>query len=73
MYIYIYIDQDPNNDGDDDDDEEKSNTKYRDVRDIFGDVSSGTAVGGGESRLRLNRDALVASRKAGLRSTYTAP
>lgn len=47
--------------------------KYRDVRDIFGDFSSGAAVGGGESRLRLNREALVASRKAGLGSTYTPP
>ncbi|CEP17185.1 hypothetical protein [Parasitella parasitica] len=61
---------DRNNDqNNEDDDEEKSNNKYRDVRDIFGDFSSG----GNESRLRLNRDALAASRKSGLRSTYTAP
>ncbi|GAN04190.1 protein kinase [Mucor ambiguus] len=62
---------------DEEEEEEEKSTKYRDVRDIFGDFSSsGTgekAAGGGESRLRLNRDALVASRKAGLRSTYTAP
>lgn len=66
-----------NHDKEEEKEEEEKATKYRDVRDIFGDFSSsGTgekAVGGGESRLRLNRDALVASRKAGLRSTYTAP
>ncbi|KAI8645002.1 kinase-like domain-containing protein, partial [Parasitella parasitica] len=59
-------DSDQNNE---DDEDEKPNTKYRDVRDIFGGFSSE----GNDSRLRLNRDALAASRKSGLRSTYTAP
>ncbi|KAG2231040.1 hypothetical protein INT48_007551 [Thamnidium elegans] len=55
------------------DDDEKSTTKYRDVRDIFGEftVSGTTKTNVKESRLRLNRDALAASRKLGLRSTFT--
>lgn len=51
------------------DDDEKT-TKYRDVRDIFGELNTATKQPK-ESRLRLNRDALAASRKLGLRSTFT--
>lgn len=56
---------------DEEDEDEKSTTKYRDVRDIFGVAGNNNTTHNKDasSRLRLNRDALHASRN--LRSTFT--
>ncbi|KAI7895905.1 uncharacterized protein EV154DRAFT_494138 [Mucor mucedo] len=64
--------QEKNEESEDTRNNDDSNTKYRDVRDIFGGfnvIPSNHTIK--ESRLRLNRDALAASRKLGLRSTFT--
>jgi hypothetical protein len=48
-------------------DDGKLSAKYRDVRDIFGGFNGAAKP---ESRLRLNKDALISSRNVALRSTY---
>lgn len=61
------IDEEEESEEEEKEEEEKSTTKYRDVRDIFGGFNEQQET---KSRLRLNRDALQASRN--LRSTFTA-